>query len=243
MSNLLDAAVKAGSYYIRSTGIPVLFTSGGIPYLVDLGIKAGAYYLRSATGGGDQAQLDTTGAKTNDQDPNGFAWTVLNQNDVYLLGLNPIQGNYPFQHQDRMPFSPFTSQLATIDNALIALLLLKGMKSENLKELMSLAKDYMRNVAKVIESVADMGNANWANHTSSTILMASVLHRLGMLDDQGLVKVQDHCRSVFDKMWEKDTALGALGGVTTLVTGSKTEGAGGAAGLGAIAKILGGAAP
>lgn len=157
-----------------------------------------------------------TDMQSNQQDPNGWAWAVLNRCGVSLIGFDPIQGNMVFQHQDRMPFSPFTSEKMSFDNLFMLAVIFKGLTKDNYAAFTKLVGDYMQNVGRAITAVSSMGDANWANHTSSTMLMASMLHRLGMLDDQGLVRVQEHCRTIFDKMWQKDVALGALGGVTSL---------------------------
>ena len=147
---------------------------------------------------------------------------VLAEYDVFLLGFNPIQGNYPFEHEDRMPFSPFTRGLYTPDNALILMLLLKAWKEPAaMKEITKMMETYMKSVASIIGDIAACGKTSYAANTNALMVATAILHKIGLINDGGVVRTQEHLRSVFDKMFEFGIFNTAAQSVTTLVEGSK----------------------
>lgn len=152
---------------------------------------------------------------------NAWSWGVLNRSGVALLGNDPIQGNTPFQFQDRTGFSPLPSNMFSQEGLFIGLLLFKLMKDKpQLFE--RLARRYMDNVTSIINHIADSGKAHPLSHLNSTTLAAAVAHRNGLLDNGGYVKVIDQTRSIIDKLINLATAGLALEGVQTLVEGTST---------------------
>ncbi len=149
--------------------------------------------------------------------------------------------NMAFQPQDRMAFSPLPSQPYSIEGAALLLIIANFARNpEGQKSLERIVIKYLDSCTKIIESVEDACHSNWLTALNNQHITATIGHRIGLIDDAGYLKIMSHYQSVFDKMWQKDVALGALSGVTTLVQGSKTttgEGAS-ATGIPALTSIL-----
>lgn len=161
----------------------------------------------------------------------------LNRYGTVLLGFAPMEKNFPFMHEDRAPFSPFTRQIDTPDNLLWLAIVAKGLTKDNYKAFTQFMDSYMTNCQKVIGHISDMGNQNWMSNVNATLLLSGILHRMGLLDDAGYVRSQEHCRTAFDKLYIQETALGALNGVSTLINGSKVSNEGGSSGLSNLALL------
>jgi hypothetical protein len=154
---------------------------------------------------------------TNIIDHNAIAKTALDAWGVYLLGFDPLQGNMPFQHQDRMAFSPFSTDLLTVDNAFLMLMFVKALKQpDGVKMIQGLASKYMDTTSKIVSDIMDSGNTTWMANGNATMLASAFLHRQGLLDDGGCIRVQEHVRGTFDKMFTMNFVTGSLGALSSL---------------------------
>jgi hypothetical protein len=132
--------------------------------------------------------------------------------------------NMAFQPQDRMAFSPLPSQPYSTEGVALLLIIANFARTpEGQKSLERIVVKYLDSCTKIIESVEDACHSNWLTALNNQHITATIGHRIGLIDDAGYLKIMSHYQSVFDKMWQKDVALGALSGVTTLVQGSKTS--------------------
>ena len=150
--------------------------------------------------------------------------------------------NMAFQPQDRMAFSPLPSQPYSTEGVALLLIIANFARTpEGQKSLERIVVKYLDSCTKIIESVEDACHSNWLTALNNQHITATIGHRIGLIDDAGYLKIMSHYQSVFDKMWQKDIALGALSGVTTLVQGSKInqgESGQGASGIPALTSIL-----
>ena len=200
--------------------------------------------------------LPTVTAQSTESELNAFLGNSMNQDGlhdnlgeyvlaeygVYLMGFDPIQGNFPFKHQDRAPFSYFTEDTMSLDNVLMAVMALRSLKSpEYFKIFVDWQKEIMKQTANMVDAVATCGKTSVAANTNALMLASSMLHRSGHIDDAGYVKTQDHLRSIFDATFNLEVLTAAMTSVTTLVEGSKsgqgTSGEG-ASGLSALLASL-----
>lgn len=152
----------------------------------------------------------------------------------------PIEKEIYFEKEEHFAFSPLNAELLSFENLALLLLIVKLSKTpEGIKTLKELAIKYLDSCARIVESVEDACHSNWLTALNNQHIAASIAHRIGLIDDGSYMKIMEHYRSVFDKMWEKSFIENTVGSITTLVQGSKTAGAEtGATGLGALAAIL-----
>ena len=173
---------------------------------------------------------------------NNLGEYVLSEYEVYLMGFEPIQGNYPFTHEDRSPYSIFTRHIETPDNLLIVLLALKAWRDKDaFKQLIGLMESYAKATAGAISDVANCGKSSYGANTNAIMLASAMAHKAGLINDAGVVRVQEHLRGVFDKLFELDIFSNALNSVTTLVEGTKIgqgESGMGQSGLSALLSTL-----
>lgn len=161
--------------------------------------------------------------------------------DWKLLPNDPIQGNQPYQAQDRSTFSPLPSNPFSIEGGFILLLILKLAK-EQPQTFERLATKYLDSCARIVESVEESCHSNWLTALNNQHIAAGIAHRIGLIDNGAFVKIMNHYQSVFDKMWQAQMAGHVLEGITTFVGQTKTgigEKGTGSAGLAALANIFG----
>jgi hypothetical protein len=146
-----------------------------------------------------------------------------------------------FETERHLAFSPLTQEMS-IENLLLFFAIFKLSRSpEGIKTLERLAVKYIDATARIIESIQASSKSNWLTALNNQHITAAMVHRIGLIDDGGYLKIVDHYRNVFDKLYVLDAALSALGGVTTLVEGSTskvTPAYGGTTELGGLATIL-----
>lgn len=141
-----------------------------------------------------------------------------------------------FQPQDRFAFSPLPSEPISLEGAVLALLILKLSKTpEGMKSLERIAIKYMDSCARIVESIQDASHSNWLTALNNQHMAAAISHRIGLIDDGAYIKILDHYRSVFDKMFglaaASEVMEATVTGVTTLVQGSKVSSKEGMSGL------------
>lgn len=139
-----------------------------------------------------------------------------------------IQNEDRFASVGGVPFNPFGQDWLQPDNLLV-LWILKQFK-DNPKELRALMESYMKNVASIINTIADSSKTHVILGINNSTLIACILHRFGLINDQHYLKIADQSRKLLDT--EQWNILGSLiggqvnQGLHTLVEGGK--GAGGA---------------
>lgn len=167
--------------------------------------------------------------------------------DILLLPNNPLQGNTPYQPQDKAAFSPLPREPFSIEGALLLGVILTFAKTpEGQKSLERIIVKYLDSCARMVESVQDACHSNWLTALNNQHITAAIGHKIGLIDDAGYVKILDHYRSVFDKMFAIALVGDTITGVTTLVQGAKVQTAAAAgaspetsSGLAALTNILG----
>jgi hypothetical protein len=92
---------------------------------------------------------------------------------------------------------------------------------EGMKSLERLMVKYLDSCTTIISSVQDACHSNWLTALNNQHITAAISHRIGLIDDAGYLKIIDHYRSVFDKMFLLSAVDGTITGVTTLVQGAK----------------------
>lgn len=147
-----------------------------------------------------------------------------------------------FQSQDRFTFSPLPSYPVSVEGLAFLLIVKKLMETpEGKKTFERLAIKYLDSCARIVESVEDACHSNWLTALNNQHIAAAITHKIGLIDNGGYLKIVDHYRNVFDKMWQAQMAGHILDGVTTIIGGTRTgygETGTGAAGIGALAAVL-----
>lgn len=129
-----------------------------------------------------------------------------------------------FYHENHVVFSPITEKKMTLENMLLIGVIVKLSKTpEGLKVLRDVAVKYLDSCAKIIDSVQAASAQNWLTALNNQHMSAGIAHRIGLLDDGAYLKVVDHYRNVFDKMFTLAAITDTLGSVGTLVQGSRTS--------------------
>lgn len=142
--------------------------------------------------------------------------------DFRWLNFKILQGSEPFQPQDHIAFYPGTSELASIENVLLAGLVIKLSKTkEGLKMLERIIIKYLESCAKIVASVEDACHSNWLTALNNQHIALAISHKMGLVDNASYVKIMTHYRSVFDKMFILQTAGKGIEGLHTLVQGAK----------------------
>lgn len=148
----------------------------------------------------------------------------------------PIPDEVDFQKEEHFAFSPMPQNVFTVENIGFILLVVKLSKTpEGIKTLERIALKYLDSCTKIISSIQESCSGNWLTALNNQHITVGMTHRIGLLDDGAYIKIFEHYRAVFDKMWEKSFITDTVGSVTTLVQGSK---AGGSTGVGALATML-----
>lgn len=163
---------------------------------------------------------------------------------VYFLPNNPLQGNTPYQPQDRALFSPLPTNVMSIEGGMVTLIMFKLLR-DHPDMFQKIALKYLDSCARIVESVEESCHSNWLTALNNQHIAAGISHRIGLIDDGSYIKIVDHYRSVFDKMWEAQMLGNVLEGIGTFVgqtkiTGAAAKGAtgGSSSGLAALANIL-----
>lgn len=194
-----------------------------------------------------QATPMPTDAGPNAQNEGAWTFGVLNRCGVALFDTTIIQGNTPFQHQDRFTFSPLPTNPVSLEGAALLAIIVSFMKTpQGQDKLARLMNTYIKTCGDIISSVQDACHSNWLTALNNQHITASICHRIGLMDDASYIKTMDHYRSVFDKMFALNIVQDTISGVTTLVQGTKITSGGGetgtaesSSGLGALANIAG----
>lgn len=146
-----------------------------------------------------------------------------------------------FQSEDHVAFSPATSRHGIETLGLLALAARFSKTPDDRKMLKEIIIKYLDSCARIIESVQDASHSNWLTALNNQHIAAAISHRIGLIDDGGYLKILDHYRNVFDRVANIEILSTTLGGVTTLVQGSKiSSGEAGMSGqgLGSLAVML-----
>lgn len=134
---------------------------------------------------------------------------------------NRVKWESFFQAEDHVAFSPATSRHG-IENAILLGIVLRLSKTpEGQKILERLAIKYLDTCGQIIASIQNASQTNWLTALNNQHITAGIAHRIGLMDDGAYLKVLDHYRSVFDKMFTESVLTSTLGSVGTLVQGSK----------------------
>lgn len=162
---------------------------------------------------------------------------------VVGLPFPQIQGALPFQSENkRAAYSPFSAETFTLDNAVMAIAIMKLIKTpDGVKTIEKLFIKHMESLTKMLDSIEGSGNTNWVTAGYSQIMASNLLHRFGLVNDGDHLRLTDHVRVTFDKMWQSGFINDTVGSLTTMVAGSRiNEGKEGmsAGGLAAILKGL-----
>ena len=172
----------------------------------------------------------------------GDEWYWIWKKDLPI----PVEKEDKFQEQNRFAFSPLPYEPLSLEGAVLLLLVTKLSKTpEGQKSLERIILKYLDSCGRIIESVEEACHSNWLTALNNQHISAAICHRIGLIDDGGYLKIMDHYRSVFDKMWQAQMAGKILDGAVTIVGGTKVgygETGRGAAGIGALASILKGLA-
>jgi hypothetical protein len=158
----------------------------------------------------------------------------------------PFHDEDYFFSEDHVAFSPATQETLSLENIMLALIILKLSKTpEGMKSLERIAIKYLDSCARIVESVENACHSNWLTALNNQHIATAISHRIGLIDDGGYIKIMEHYRAVFDKLLISDVALGTLTGIATLVQGSSlqssatgAETATGLASVGELAVIL-----
>lgn len=143
---------------------------------------------------------------------------------VLFLQNDLIQGDTPFQPQDRFTFSPLPTNPYSLEGlAIFALIANFARTKEGQKSLERIALKYIETCGSIIEAVQDASHSNWLTALNNQHITAAITHRIGLMDDASYIKIIDHYRSVFDKMFGLEIVSDTITGVTTLVQGNKVK--------------------
>lgn len=161
--------------------------------------------------------------------------------DLPDMWLEPKTEDKYFK-EERFAFSPITANTFSIDNMALLLLVAKYSTTlEDRKMLKDIIIQYLKTAGGILESIQKSSSQNWLTALNNQHIAAAMLHRIGLIDDGGYLKIVDHFRSVFDKMFIPIILSETLGPVTTLIQGSSYEaGEKGVSGegIGALATML-----
>lgn len=129
-----------------------------------------------------------------------------------------------FEHEDNIAWYPGTSEQFSLQNVMLVLFMAKLMKTgEGQARLERIITKYLEVTGRIVESVADSSKTNWLNGINNVEFLAAITHKIGLIDNGGYVRMLNSVRTRFDKIYSAEAALSALGGVTTLIQGSKIE--------------------
>lgn len=143
-----------------------------------------------------------------------------------------------FAPKDKIPFSPLPNNVLTAEGAFLGLLLFKMLKDKP-KMLERIIIKYLDSISGICGSIMDSGKTNPLTGVHNTTVLATMLHRLGLIDNGGYLKIVDESRNIISVMQAQVTAGIALEGVQTFVEGSKTTSTAGKYGITRTASGLG----
>lgn len=137
--------------------------------------------------------------------------------------------------ENHLAFSPATQDLS-FENLFLVVALIKLMKTpEGMKSLERIVIKYLDSCSQIVASVESACHQNWLTALNNQHIAAAIAHRIGLIDDGGYIKIMEHYRAVFDKMY----LLGGLESLGTLVIqGAQAAAPGGVADIAALIKGL-----
>lgn len=141
---------------------------------------------------------------------------------AYLDGQEIADEVYatPEQH---VVFGPATQEMLTLENAVLALVIFKLMKTpEGMKSLERITIKYLDSCARIVESVEQSCHSNWLTALDNQFITATIGHRIGLIDDGGYIRIMEHYRGVFDKMLVQKYVVEGLSTFVQTVQGSQT---------------------
>lgn len=150
-------------------------------------------------------------------------WARNNGGNPYWQNGQKVHWEDFYIPQDRAAFSPLPLNPVSIEGFALLLLAAQFAKTpEGQKSLERIINKYLDSCARIVESVQDACHSNWLTALNNQHITAAISHKIGLIDDGGYLKVMDHYRAVFDKMFAIAVVTETITGVTTLVQGAKT---------------------
>ncbi len=141
-----------------------------------------------------------------------------------------------------MPNNPYGVEGA----ALLGIVALYGHTPEGRKILAQIIMKYLDTCGRVMEACSDVKSFDWLSGLNNNYQTLVIAHRLGLVADGDLMRVEKHYQSIFDKELVQSYVFAGLKTLDTFVGGTTIRGAapaGGTApelkGLAALANIKG----
>lgn len=135
-----------------------------------------------------------------------------------------IQNEDRFSPMGGFAYSPLAQDLMSIDNGVLALILLK-LARDRPAALERLAEKFMDNITDLLSDIVQSGKTSPIASINASTTFAVVAHRFGIITDSGYLKMADQTRSIIDKLIQLDAGSiagsGMLAGLQTFVGGSQ----------------------